>query len=69
MLQSVSGWSGPSFACRTASVSAELERLRLPTQDGVGVGEVTHAVQRVGWSRPRMAVYRVRVIYMGSAIA
>ena len=48
MLASVSGWSGPSLAFRSVSVSsAERQRFRVPAV-GVADGEVVHASKRVG---------------------
>ena len=49
MLASVSGWSGPSFAFRSASVSStELQRPVELAGGGIAVGEVVHARERVG---------------------
>ena len=49
MLLSVSGWSGPSFAFRSASVSSKSGSARsiLPAA-AIADGEVVHARERVG---------------------
>ena len=49
MLESVSGWSGPSLALRRASVCfAERQGVGVAAEGVVAVGQVVHARERVG---------------------
>ena len=63
MLVSVSGWSGPSFALRSASVSS-WSLIARSCLAGVVIagGEVVHAPSVSGWSGPSSAAKVARAL-------